>query len=229
MFLDFNDSRHKVYGNASLHPETAHSFTLNYIQFNKLNKLGLSTRIEGFYNRINNKIELVVLGPIEATYNNIGVYETLGFALTERITYGDLAISTSLNYTGVYSGIAESERRFYFSPQIVITPSYHIKRLNMSVNAYLNYLGSFTRIFADTNSGVLSQEELDPYTTIDFSVRKQFFNKKIDVSAGFRNLLGVQNISATLTGVSAHTESTNSISISPGRTFFISIRYAILN
>ncbi|MFT5348714.1 MAG: outer membrane receptor for ferrienterochelin and colicins, partial [Bacteroidia bacterium] len=227
LYLDFNDSRHEVFGDSTLKSETSHSFTASYMQYYAKGKAEMSTTVDGFYNNIENKIELIVTGPIQAKYGNIGKYQSVGGDISQKILYEDFGLNASFNYTGVYNGVEGSEKEFFFSPQVVVNPTYSWKKHNLSANLFFNYFGEVSRVFSNTDSANVNVQEQDAYSMLDFTLNKSFNNKKLRVTLGARNVLGVININANTTEVGAHTPSTNFISISPGRTYFINVRYEL--
>jgi outer membrane receptor for ferrienterochelin and colicins len=227
LYLDFNDSRHEVFGDSTLKSETSHSFTASYLKYYSKGKAKMSTTVDGFYNNIDNKIELIVTGPIQAKYGNIGKYQSVGGDISQKILYEDFGLNASFNYTGVYNGVEGSKKEFFFSPQVVVNPTYSWKKHNLSANLFFNYFGEVSRVFSNTDSANVNVQEQDAYSMLDFTINKSFNNKKLRVTLGARNVLGLININANTTEVGAHTPSTNFISISPGRTYFINVRYEL--
>jgi len=227
LYLDFNDSRHEVFGDSILKSETSHSFTASYLKYYSKGKAKMSTTVDGFYNNIENKIELIVTGPIQAKYGNIGKYQSVGGDISQKILYEDFGLNASLNYTGVYNGVEGAKKEFFFSPQVVVNPSYSWKKHNLSANLFFNYFGEVSRVFSNTDSANVNVQEQDAYSMLDFTINKSFNNKKLRVTLGARNVLGVININANTTEVGAHTPSTTFISVSPGRTYFINVRYEL--
>lgn len=227
LYLDFSDSRHEVFGDSTLRSETSHSFTASYMKYYSKGKAQMSTTVDGFYNNIENKIELIVTGPIQARYGNIGKFQTVGGDISQNVIYKDFRLNASFNYTGVYNGVEGSKNKFFFSPQVVINPTYVWKKHNLSANLFFNYFGEVSRVFSNTDSANLITREQDAYSMLDFTLNKSFNNKKLRLTIGARNMLGVININANTTEVGAHTPSTNFISISPGRTYFINVRYEL--
>jgi len=227
LYLDFNDSRHEVFGDSTLIPETSHSFTVSYLKYYTRGKAQMSTSIDGFYNDIDNKIELIVTGPIQAKYGNIGKYQTVGGDINQKILYEDFGLNASFNYTGVYNGIDDSEKEFFFSPQVVLNPTYKWKEHNLSFNLFYNYFGAVSRVFSNADSANINLQQQDAYSMLDFTINKSFKNKQLKLTLGARNILDVVNINGNSTEVGAHTPSSSTVSISPGRTFFINIRYEL--
>ncbi|MFB1004521.1 MAG: TonB-dependent receptor plug domain-containing protein, partial [Bacteroidia bacterium] len=99
LHLNFNDSRHEVFGDSTLNSETSHSFTASYVKFYTARKAQMSTTVDGFYNNIDNKIELIITGPIQAKYGNIGKYQSVGGDISQKILYEDFGLNASFNYT----------------------------------------------------------------------------------------------------------------------------------
>jgi outer membrane receptor for ferrienterochelin and colicins len=227
LYLDFNDSRHEVFGDSTLNSETSHSFTVSYLKYYSKGKAQMSTTVDGFYNNIDNKIELLVTGPIQARYGNIGTYQSVGGDISQKLIYKDFGVNASFNYTGVYNGVDGSKQEFFFSPQAVVNPTYTWSKQNLSANLFFNYFGEVSRVFSNTDSANLNVQEQDAYTMFDVTLNKSFKNKKLRMTIGARNILGVVNINANTTEVGAHTPSTSFISISPGRTYFINVRYEL--
>ena len=95
------------------------------------------------------------------------------------------------------------------------------------INLFFNYFGEVSRVFSNTDSANVNVQEQDAYAMFDFTLNKSFNNKKLHVTIGARNLLDVINIDANTTEVGAHTPSTSFVSVSPGRTYFINVRYAL--
>lgn len=224
LYLDFNDSRHEVFGNDELMPETSHSFTGSYTNYWRKNKTQYSTKLEGFYNDIDNKIELIVTGPISARYGNIGVFKTMGGAISQQVKTEKLSLNATLNYTGTYNGVDDTGGEFFFSPQLVFNPTYNLNETTR-VNLFVNYFGAIARVFSDTASEAVNVMEQDAYTMLDLTINKSMLDKRLRVGVGVRNLLAVVNVNSNTTEVGAHTPSTDFVSVSPGRTFFINVRY----
>jgi outer membrane receptor for ferrienterochelin and colicins len=226
LYLDFNDSRHEVFGNSNLLSETSHSFTGTYTKYVKRKEVEMVTNAEAFFNSIRNKIDLLVTGPIQAQYGNIGLYETVGGGISQNIRYKSASVQASFNYTGIYNGIADDAEKVYsFSPQLVLNPTYTFEKTKTTINLFYNYFGAVSRVFADTASTEVTVQEQEAYTMVDLTLSQSLMKNKLRIGIGARNLLGVINVNAVTQQVGAHTPSTSFVSTSPGSTFFINIRY----
>ena len=227
LYLDFSDSRHEVFGNSSLSSESSHSFTGSYTKYSKIGKLESSTSVEAFFNTIQNKIELIVTGPIQAQYGNIGVYQSVGGGLSQNLTHNDFKVNFSFNYTGIYNGVDVSKTDFFFSPQFAINPRYTWSDFKTTFSLFVNHFGAVSRVFSDEDNSNLNIQEQDAYTMMDATIHKLWGDKRFKTTLGVRNILGVVNVNANTTNVGAHIPSTSFISISPGTTYFMTIRYEL--
>lgn len=226
LYLDFNDSSHEVFGNSSLNAESSHSYTFTYIKYMKYKNVQLSSSIDAFYNDVQDKIELIVTGPIQAQYGNIGAYKSIGGGFNQTIKSKQIKVNCSFNYTGIYNGIDGQKNEFYFSPQWTLNPNYALLNSNLTLGLYINYLGAVNRVFAGEDGTDLNIQQQDAYTMTDATLHKLWLNKRLKTTLGVRNLLGVINVNATNTEV-AHTSSASFVSISPGRTYFLTVRYEL--
>ena len=225
LYLDFSDSRHEVFGDSSLMSETSHSLTATYTKYFKVKQVEFSSNIDGFFNHIDNKIELLVTGPTSARYGNIGVYESVGGEFGQKIKYKNLGVNLNYSHIGIYNGVSGEARKYNFSPQLVVQPSYTIKKTKTTFNVFYNYIGKISRVFSDTATSSTTVQKQDAYTMMDFTVSQSLLKNKLRITAGTRNLFGVVNVNSQTTEVGAHTPSTTFVSISPGRTIFISVKY----
>jgi outer membrane receptor for ferrienterochelin and colicins len=225
LYLNFVDSRHEVIGNVNLLPETSHSITGSYIKYYKYKSIQFSTNIEGFYNSIENKIDMLVTGPISAQYGNIGLFRSLGGNVSQKMIYKDFRLNMSFNYTGIFNGIPEAQKNYNFSPQLVLQPTFKLKKTGTSFNVFYNYFGKLSRVYADTASTETTVREQDDYSMMDITVNQPFLKNKLRVSCGVRNILGVVNINSTEGSSGTHSSSSSFVSISPGTTYFISVKY----
>ena len=71
-------------------------------------------------------------------------------------------------------------------------------------------------------------EFINPFHLLDATLSKQFWNKKISVTAGLKNLLDVKNVRASMSG-GIHQTNSNSASIAMGRNYFVSLRIQLFN
>ena len=99
--------------------------------------------------------------------------------------------------------------------------------MQTTFSLFVNHFGAVSRVFSDEDNSNLNIQEQDAYTMIDGTIHKLWGGKRLKTTIGVRNILSVVNVNANTTSVGAHTPSTSFISISPGRTYFMTIRYEL--
>lgn len=227
LYLDFLDSNHEVFGNVDLLPETSHSITASYSKYFLFGDVELNSTVEGFYNHITNKIELISSSPTAAQYGNIGLFESVGGEFHQNIGFKQFKLQSTFNYTGVYNSLISGEDAFFWSPQLTIQPNYTVPNWKTNISVFFNYFGAVNRVFTDSESAETSIQKQDPYTMMDVTMNQPFFERRLRVTLGARNLFNVVNVNSQLQQTGAHTAASNAISISPGRTIFMSLKYEI--
>ena len=72
--------------------------------------------------------------------------------------------------------------------------------------------------------GSLLPTYVGDFHMLDFNISKQFLKEKLQLSAGLKNMLNVNNVNASMSG-STHDGSSSSTPVSMGRTYFIKLNY----
>jgi outer membrane receptor for ferrienterochelin and colicins len=227
LYLNFVDSNHEVVGNEDLKAEHSHSFTGSYTKYYIWENWRVTGQVEAFYNVINNKIELFQFGSnaAAATYGNISNFKTGGGLISMQVAHEDFALRTSFNYTGVSNGLGESDD-YIFTPQLVFQPQYQLRELGTSFQLFYNWFGRIANVTQDDEGNVFLLEQ-DAYSMMDITVHQPFLNNSLRITCGIRNVFNVVNLNSTLVQGGAHGGGGNSLAISPGRTYFISLRYVL--
>lgn len=225
LYLNFIDANHEVIGNENLKPENSQSITATYSKYQKVGKWSVNGTLDAFGNSINDKIELIVTSATAARYGNIGLYQSIGSTIGIVATNDKLNIRTSYSHTGIYNGIGTEDRSFVWTPQLVMQGGYRIAQTRTSVQFFFNRFGKISRVFEGQNGENIVRNQ-DAYSMLDMTVNQKLWQDKLSITAGHRNLLGVTTISSTQISSGAHGSGGSSVTISPGRTFFISLRYA---
>src|SRR5690606_21780584 len=73
--------------------------------------------------------------------------------------------------------------------------------------------------------GAIVEQQLAAFNFLDMALSKSFWNKRIHLTLGAKNLLDVQNITATGYASGFHGGSGNNAMASWGRTYFVGLRF----
>lgn len=226
LYFFFVDINHNIQGNPTLTAENSHnySFAATYIQ--RKNKFGYKLHLNGFYNQINHQISLAQSSPTAFSYFNIDRFETTGGQLNTEWVINALKINAGASYIGRYNQFHSNEessinQRFIFSPESQLNISYTLKKWDMSVSTFYKLTGKMPLVRTDED-GVLTTTIIDGFSTLDATLTKNFFAKKMSTTIGAKNIFNVTNINGFMPG-GAHSGGSNTMAVAMGRTFFIAL------
>ena len=91
----------------------------------------------------------------------------------------------------------------------------------------MNYTGERKDLALDSE-GNLNTRQYSDYTLADFSLQKTFWQERITLSAGIKNLFDVSNIAVSGTGGGGtHSTAAGSLPINYGRTYFLRCQWKL--
>ncbi|PCJ63885.1 MAG: hypothetical protein COA58_14740 [Bacteroidetes bacterium] len=225
LYLNFVDSNHEVVGNDNLKAERSHSLTATYSQYKKINRWNVNGTLDAFANSITDKIDLIITSATAGKYGNIGLYQSIGGKVGAVATNDKITLRAGYSYTGVYNGVGTEYRKFIYTPQLVLQTAYKFAKTNTSIQLFYNRYGKISRVFEGTSGEnvALTQEA---YGMLDATLSQNIWKQQLRMTTGVRNLLQVTSLNSTSVTSGAHSTASSSTTISQGRTFFISLRYA---
>lgn len=231
LYLYFVDINHEVIGNPDLEPEYSQNISLaiNYKNNRKKNKCSYSFNF--YHNKIRNKIDFLYdsINSSKAEYINIdGIYKTIGaqfdfeYRLHPRLTF-----KTGISYYG-QSKIANLNQ-YTFTPDYIASLNYRNVAYHFRVNLYYKYNGKRSQFYESQENGedIITEQYVSAYNMMDLSISKPFFDDKLNISTGIKNLFDVTTVDGS-SGGSSHSGSSSSSgqsSIAWGRTFFLKLNY----
>jgi len=232
LYMYFVDINHNIQANPDLKSETSNNFNLNLNYSIERNKRVWNMELAGFYNHVNNIIQLAVVDTRSALYKyiNIDRYNAVSGQL-------NLSFSMYPAFT-VQAGIAEMGRNyynsgsnkasdFYFSTDFSAQATYRIDKPDINFAVIYKYTGK-TPMFIFSGD-TISQGYVKPYSMMDFTCSKGFAKSLVRLSAGVKNIFNVTTTPAVGTGTTggggAHGSGGGDgpQAIAWGRTFFVSL------
>lgn len=220
LYLDFVDLNHDIHGNPDLKAEYSHNvnFSLDYQRQVKKHEFGF---VPSFYfNDINNLITLAEVSGLTYTYLNIENMMTIGTFFGLRYKYEDFALLVNFGNSGQKYGPAKG---FYYSPEVSVQISYLIPKALVTISLFNKFNGQQTSFVMD-DLGEVTEKETESYNILDVSLNRQFWKKRISLTAGVKNILDVNNVNTT-GGGGIHSGSGDYTSIAWGRSFFASLKF----
>jgi len=231
LYLDFHyNSTINIFGNEQLNPENSDHLNLS-IDFNKIfGKHHLKITPKGYYSKINNLINLTQVSPINWEYTNVNYLIVQGIGIKVNYNYKNITVNAGYSYYGNYNSIFSEnnmENDFFYSNDFNGKISYTLDSLQLKFNLFYKYTGTINSFYLDEDKNV-QRSYIGDYHTFDFTASKYFWNKKLFLSAGVKNIFDVKNVQmiGQVMGVSNPKES-SSLSVLWGRSFFVSLNFSL--
>ncbi len=226
LYFLFVDINHNIRGNRNLQAESSDNFSFN-VNHNRT-KGKTIYKLEGslFYNQIKNMITLAYLESTSFSYINIGEFISKGVQLNAEIGISHFKFSTGYSYTMRSNLLSETYsdiKKFNGSSEWRSSIVYDWKKSGMRFSVFYKYTGKLPG-YALGNQDEIIQTFLEDYHMTDLTMSKNFCKKKINLSAGVKNILNVKNINA-VSASSAHSSSSGSMPMSTGRLYFIGVDF----
>ena len=226
LYFEFVDINHNIVGNQDLKSESS----MNYLasvkyEKNQPKKTTYSLGVSAFYNQIEN---LITLGSIDGTvftYINVGLYKSTGFQFESHFQKKNLEAGLNFNYTGRYNRLSEDYQlaEFNFTPDVSINATYHFLKQRLALSVFGKYNGTLNT-FAVNSDEEVTERRQDPYAILDASLSSKLWQKRLTLTVGAKNLLGVTTVASTVSSGGAHSSS-NGISAGTGRSVFMSLQW----
>lgn len=228
LYFFFVDINHNITGNKDLKAEQSHNFNLAYTHLKRKQNALLKIEASVFYNSISNMISLAQLSGTKYTYFNVEEYRTSGLQGQGELAWKHLKLSLGATYTGRYNQLHQKNtdlQKFTYSPEARFNFYYEWYRYHTTFALFYKYNGKLPSFMSNENNEIL-RTVMNDYHTADVSVSKSVFSKKVNISAGVKNLFNVKNVSGVVTGA-AHASASNLVTIGMGRICFVKLDFYI--
>ena len=221
LYFDFFDANHNIIGNPDLKAETSHSFN-GSLSWKKISpsEVVYTTVAGGFYNNVKNLIDFAISAsdPNVFILTNVSNSKTAGVNLNSIAKYKQWNVSAGASYTGFYNQYTESDKslpQLQWSAEVNASAGYLFSKIGLDMNLFYKFTGKRPRYVASGPDFVLA--ETNGYHIADFTINKKLFRYFL-LSAGVRNLFGVDRVSSSF--VSGGIHSNGGLSVGTGRSFF---------
>lgn len=226
LYLDFVDANHNVSGNDSLLAENSHSLNLSSSFYFGSSRKVFKIEPMLFFNHINNRIQLVYVGPNPVDYSNanIGRYQTAGGRVQFSYEmHPQLELRAGAGLTGINAWLENTNTGFQYTPEVNATASYNWYKQMLNVNLYYKYTGASPQPQMDADNQLVISE-IPGFHMVDFTVTKKFFHTLLTASAGVKNALDVTNLNLANGSTGGAHGGGGALPISWGRTFFVGLK-----
>ena len=225
LFLYFVDINHNIIGNPDLLAEKGDNFRLSTSYIIKKQDYKYNSKLSLFYNDIKNKISLNSIND-EYSYFNIDRYKTLGLTVDMSLSNNIFSFNTSTSYIGRYNDLPStlSHPKFNYSLDYNISFLININP-TLKLLSFYKYNGS-SSAFSMSEDNQIVESMNDAYSLLDLSLSKKLISNKLIINIGAKNIFNVTDINI-LQNNAVHSNSSNTMSVGYGRTFFSSIKFML--
>lgn len=223
---------HYFVGNEDLAPEQSMTYEVSakkYTYFDSGNALSNNFMVS--YNDIDGRITSALIGWNAATpmyqYINISKYRSVNFSNTNQFRMDNWNFSLGFSLTGISRLIENNEfssdDKYLYNFNMNTNVSYTIPKWNTTISAYYKYTGKTQLFVAGMDEYTLS--DIEPYSWLDASVRKTFWDNKLEATIGARNLFDITDITQTGLNQGAGHSVASQILLAYGRSYFLKLTY----
>ncbi|MBX3163843.1 MAG: TonB-dependent receptor [Bacteroidetes bacterium] len=226
LYFYFVDINHNIVGNGNLQSEKSNNYSLTYNYRRDLKKCRMKFDAGIFYNDIFNLVTLAQVAGVEYSYVNIGQHKTLGLQLGNTLNFKRLALQLGYNHTGRYNQLSGDNNlpQFNYTPEVLTNVTYKFIKQKATVSLFYKYSGRLPSYALNSNSDVV-QTMLNDYNMFDATASKLFWNDRITLTFGCKNIFNVTNIRTTALSGGVHSASSSSMPLSTGRNYFVKLSF----
>ncbi len=228
LYFEFVDINHNIVGQQNLKAEYSHNYTVN-LQYKKWKKHTLyKTEGNFYYNDVRNMITLAQLQGVEYTYLNVGKFKTIGGGLQQSFTWKWLQANAGVNLIGRYNEVSEEQEnvaKYNLTPELIGKMTLTWEKAGLSGSIFYKYQGKLPSLTADLEGNII-ESYIEAYHMADVNVTKTFWQKRIGITIGCKNLAGVKTVAAT-SGSSggAHSSGGTTVPMGMGRVGFVKLSF----
>lgn len=225
---------HFFVGNDKLIPEKSTSYETSVKKMTTFSSgFMMSNTLSGSFLNVDDKIDMALIrfnpdtGNPEYAYINISKYKVWNLSSMNQFRKDNFAFNIGAALIGVSQKIDNqvftSDDKFLYSFNLNASFSYTVPKWETTFSGYYKYNGKTQQFVEGASSYILS--EIEPSNWFDVSVRKTFFTKHFEVTAGARNIFNITNVTQTNTDQSAGHATSGEILRAYGRSYFLKLAY----
>ncbi len=227
LYLYFVDINHNLRGNPDLKAEYSHNFNLTWdlSTARKKSRFGLQAGL--FYNSIHNQITLSLDSATVYSYINVDQYRTAGGKINFKYSlHPRLNFEVGLFQVARQSMISEGESfktPYRHSSDVTSNVTYSFIKQQLRFLVNYKYTGKQPQFYSDAD-GNIREGFIEGYHMLDVTANKSFWNDRILLGIGAKNLFDYTNIVSTGLTTGSHSSGTGNYPVAWGRTFFVNLR-----
>jgi outer membrane receptor for ferrienterochelin and colicins len=225
LYLEFVDINHNIKGNVDLKPEQSVHYQGWITTKRTVREQPLIAELNGYYQHVNNRISLAQNGTgTEYSYFNIDGFEAIGLQSSIEYRPGKHHVKLGASYTGTKSNLTLNG--YAYSPEITLSAGVHWNKTGILFSGFYKYTGRMTMYLLLSDEPSPTVSFINDYSILDLNATRAFWNKKLVVSVGGKNLLNVTQVAAGY-GPGVHSGSGSSTPVGWGTSVYVKLQVNI--
>ncbi|WP_413533150.1 TonB-dependent receptor plug domain-containing protein [Empedobacter brevis] len=238
MYSYFVDVNHDVRGNDKLTPEKGISAFLHLKKGLKFNdNFSIEQKVSLWKINLKDKIDLVIVEniPLRYQFRNIDQYDVQGITYMNQFNIGPFYGGFGFTLTGIKQDIDQIARvntvknKYFYTPQVNSNISYTLPKTKTIFSVFYKYNGKEEQFVSAKNPSnpteqILVKGTKESFHWMDASIKQNFWDNKISLTIGSRNLFDVKRLNATSSD-GAHSTGSTSILYGYGRSYFAKLTF----
>ncbi len=227
LYYQFVDSNHEIYGNPDLEAESSYNYntSLEFALQQPVHKWIF--KASAYYNDVTDMVALIQRDTTTGYhYDNIGSFESTGINLDVNYGYKSLfTLRLGYGFTGRYNIYTKENGsdRFNLTHDVFAGLKFTEPHTGIILAADYKYNGKLPYFYTDENDRV-KEGFRQAYHTLNTSLTYDFWERRMQVVAGVKNLFDVTAINSVSGSGGGHSGG-GGIPISYGRSYFINLIY----
>ncbi len=230
LYLNFVDINHKIKGNTNLKAEKSLHVQAN-LDYNLLatQKMKIKNSSSIYYNDIKNQISLAVIDAPTNWYQyaNINNFKNIAIEHSTKFQLDKINIALGLGANTILtadSGKGISTWDATYQQNIILN------KHNTALNVFYKYIHKQPLLTLSNFGGdALYTSYLPAMHQANANISQSFFKNKLQLQLGLKNIFNIRTLAIQGNANSAIHSNGSSQNISPTRSYFIALRYGILN
>ncbi|WP_448606553.1 TonB-dependent receptor plug domain-containing protein [Paenimyroides ceti] len=236
LYSYYFDANHDIQGNENLTTEKGRSAFLHLKKRFEFNEGSYTNRLSLSLFEVEDRIDLVVASapgdPLVYRYLNVDTYKNRNISYMGNFRYKNFDAGFGITYGATLKTLNQSEdtNDYLYSMNLNFNVSYKIEKTNTTASLLFKYTGpeyEYVQTGTDIINPTYIRGKRQEISWVDATVRQGFYNNKLDVTVGVRNLFDVTRIRTSSEGAGAHTAGANTLLMGYGRSYFVKLLYKL--
>ncbi|MFC6097363.1 TonB-dependent receptor plug domain-containing protein [Flavobacterium qiangtangense] len=233
LFTEMVFSGHNYIGNEDLVPETSMSYEASIKKSTTFDSsAALINTVIVSYMDIKDRIDMALVGLDQGgaqinQYINVSKYNMWNVSSSNQFRLNNWNVNLGVAFVGVSqlidNGQFKTTDEYLYSVNVNTSISYTLPKWQTVFAAYYKYTGKQQQYVVGESGYILS--EIDPYSLLDLTVRKTFFNRQLEATIGARNLFDIKNINQSRVNEGGGHSVDSQLLLAYGTSYFLKLAY----